>query len=184
MDLWTSLRGILGTLATLTLGGLGGCLAAASGGCVMDASALAGFSNPSLRVKHSVLWGTEVQAGTDFAGNGHLVYRPETGELEVTLDVQSDASGVVTAEGLRADHLVELRRIEAERVIELHRLVGENLKAAGTMLALAAAGGGEAVAKIADAVAPVLKGSAAELNFEGLGGGRVNLGEAEDGGGP
>jgi hypothetical protein len=68
--------------------------------------------------------------------------------------------------------------------VEVQRLVGENFKAFGTMLALAAAGGGDAVAKVVDAAAPILKGSAASLSLGGLGMAGINLGAPTSGAPP
>lgn len=131
-------------------------------GCLVDAGKLAGFSNPKLIVKKTIT-GFYAEAGSDF--NGHLVadYDPETNRFHIDGTVSSNVSGVVTAEGERADHLIELRKAEMNYLVESQRLVGENVKAVGQMLALAAVGGGEAVAKMVDAAAPILKGSTVTL---------------------
>lgn len=131
-------------------------------GCLVDASKLAGYSNPKLVVKKTMT-GFYAEAGSDF--NGHLKadYDPVTQKFTIDGTVSSNVSGVVTAEGERADHLVELRKAEMNYLVESQRLVGENFKAAGQMLALAAVGGGEAVAKVATAIAPVLAGSSVTL---------------------
>lgn len=131
-------------------------------GCLVDAGKLAGFSNPKLIVKKTMT-GFYAEAGSDF--NGHLIadYDPETNKFHIDGTVSSNVSGVVTAEGERADHLIELRKAEMNYLVESQRLVGENVKAVGQMLALAAVGGGEAVAKMVDAAAPILKGSTVTL---------------------
>lgn len=148
-------------------------------GCLMDsAGRFAGFTQPSFSASHGI-FGTSVRASSDFAGNLVVDYDPETGELHAEAEVSSDASKVVSAEGERADHLVELRRIESEYKIESQRLVGENFRAFGQMLALAAAGGGEAIAKVIDAGVPLLKGSSAHWDLEGLGSGGATLGAAQ-----
>lgn len=138
---------------------VGMCLNA---GCLVDAGKLAGFSNPKLIVKKTMT-GFYAEAGSDF--NGHLIadFDPETNKFHIDGTVSSNVSGVVTAEGERADHIIELRKSEMNYLVESQRLVGENMKAAGQMLALAAVGGGEAVAKMVDAAAPILKGSALNL---------------------
>jgi len=133
-------------------------------GCLIDAGKLAGYSNPKASVRYNP-WtkSFEAEAGTDFAGKLDGSYNPETKAFELHVDVASGVSPVVAAEGERADHLIELRKIEATYLLEAQKAVGENFKAFGQMLAIAAAGGGEAVAKVVDAAAPILKGSALGL---------------------
>ena len=144
------------------------------GGCLVDASKLAGYSNPSTDVSYNP-WTKSFHArtGADFTGTLDGEYDPDTKRVRVKLEVGSNASGVVQAEGERAEHLVELRKLETQYLIESQRIVGDNFRAFGQMLAIAAAGGGEAVAKMVDAAAPILKGSALKVN--GLG--SIGLGE-------
>ena len=152
------------------------------GGCLNLASArhLAGFTEPKLVVKKT--WnGFYAEAGTDFNGTIDATYDPATNAFTLKGQVNSNASGVITAEGERADHILELRKAEIAGTVEVQRLVGENFKAFGTVLALAAAGGGDAVAKVVDAAAPILKGSAANLSLVGLGAAGINLGAPTSG---
>ena len=131
-------------------------------GCLIDAGKLAGFSNP--KVKISKTWGgVDVEVGTDFTGKAVGEYDPETKKIKFEVEVNSGVSSVVNAEGLRADHLIELRKIEATYYLEAQKAAGENFKAFGTMLAIATAAGGDAVAKVVDAAGPILKGSAISL---------------------
>lgn len=174
MTTWTQwLTTTLSGLATLFTFGAG-CLTT-QGGCSMNASALAGFSNPAVRMTRG-LFGTSAEIGTDFAGHGELHYDPDTGKIDVLVDVNSQVSPVVTAEGVRADHLVELRKIEAERIVATHQAIGQNIRSVIDGLALAVAAGGDAASKFMDASAPILKGSALALDLGSLGGGAMNLG--------
>ncbi len=129
------------------------------GGCLVDASKLAGFSNPSLEVKRTP-WGFAFKAGSDFKGEGSAEYNPETGQFKGHVLVTSDPTPVINAEASRADHLVELRRIETTYYLEAQKTVGENFQAFGNMLAIAAQGGGAAVAKVVESAAPLLSASA------------------------
>lgn len=129
------------------------------GGCLVDASKLAGFSNPSLEVKRTP-WGFTFKAGSDFKGEGSAEYNPETGQFKGHVLVTSDPTPVINAEASRADHLVELRRIETTYYLEAQKTVGENFQAFGNMLAIAAQGGGAAVAKVVESAAPLLTASA------------------------
>ena len=132
-----------------------GCLA---GGCLMDASKLAGFSNPKLIVKKT--WsGFYAEAGSDFSGKLDATFNPETNQFVLKGEVSSNVSGVVSAEGERADHLLELRKVETQYYLAAQQQVGKNFEAFGTMLAIASTAGGDAVAKVIDAAAPILKGS-------------------------
>jgi len=161
----------LGALSVL----VGGCLL--TGGCGMqNASGLAGYSNPTLKMKKGIFGSMYFEAGTNFTGDVEAKYNPETGQFELSGTVGSDASGVVGAEGERADHLVELRRIEADYLIRSQEIVGENFQAFGNMLAVAAAGGGDAVSKVIDATVPILAGSGGTIDLGKLGGASLNLG--------
>ena len=142
---------------TVTRGGLilsgivclviGSCL---SCGCMIDAGKLAGFSNPKLDMSYDAGRGKfDLEAGTDFQGKAEGHYNPETKQIDATIEVGSTASPVVQAEGERADHLVALRQIEATMLVEMHRLVGENIRAVGDMAK--DVGGAVAVVKKAEA---------------------------------
>ena len=141
-------------------------------GCLIDASKLAGFSNPKAKVKYHPWSGFTAEVGTDFTGKLDGDYDPATGKATIHAEVTSGVSSVVTAEGERADHLVELRRIETTYYLEAQKQVERNMDAAGRMISMAAIGGGEAVAKMVNAVAPVLAGSAIDIG----GIGRATLG--------
>ncbi len=158
----------IGMLALLAIGG---CLS----GCAPGAQRLAMFSNPSSKVSYHWFWGLYAETGSDFEGTLKASYDPETKQLVIDLTISSDPTPVIRAEGTRADHLVELHRLDVER----HRLVGENFKAFGQMLAIASQGGGEAVAKVIDAAAPILAGSGFGFDIAGLGSVTANLGTAE-----
>lgn len=151
---------------------MGTCLTT---GCAPGAKRLAMFSNPSSKVSYHWFWGLYAETGSDFEGTLKASYDPETKQLVIDLTISSDPTPVIGAEGTRADHLVELHRLDVER----HRLVGENFKAFGTMVALASVGGGEAVAKVIDAAAPILKGSGLGFDIAGIGSVSANLGAAE-----
>jgi len=108
---------------------LGTCL---SCGCMMDSSKLAGFSQPKLQMSVDARRGKfDMEAGTDFEGKAKGHYNPETKEINAEIEIGSSASPVVKAEGERAEALVELRKIEAQMLIKMHELVGDNIKAAG-----------------------------------------------------
>lgn len=134
-----------------------GCL---STGCLVDAGKLAGFTDPKAKIKYR---GLSAEVGTDFVGHMDGHYNAETKQIDLVVDVSSNASARVSAEGERADHIVELRRIETAYYLEAQKQVGKNFEAFGTMLAIAATAGGDAVAKVIDAAAPILKGSAITL---------------------
>lgn len=175
MTTWTQwLTTTLSGLATLFTFGAG-CLTT-QGGCSMNASALAGFSNPAVRMTKGV-FGASAEIGTDFTGHGELHYDPDTGQIDVVVDVNSQVSPVVTAEGVRADHLIELRKIEAERIVATHQAIGANIRSVIDGLAMAVAAGGDAASKFLDGAAPILKGSAMALDLGALGGGTLNLGD-------
>ena len=112
------------TIAVLSLGVTG---------CMMDASKLAKYSNPKLHVSYNRN-GVEFEAGSDFKGDGKVHVNPVTKEIDAEVHVDSSVSAVDKAEGERADHLVELRRIEAQYLVESQRIVGENIKALGSIL--------------------------------------------------
>jgi len=144
-------------------------------GCLVSAEHLAGFSNPKLKVKKSAL-GFSAEADTDFAGKLKADYNPETKQFSIDAEINSDAGTVIAAQGERADHLIELRKIEATYLLEAQKAVGENFKAFGQMLAIAAAGGGDGLKKVIDAAAPILAGSAGALELPSLGHLRGQLG--------
>lgn len=165
-------QSLLSLVSTLLLA-IGTCTS--STGCVESSKWLAGYSNPSSKVSYHWLTGFRAETGADFEGTLVGTYNPETKELSINLAVNSDPTTVIAAEGERADHLVRLHELVNER----HRIVGENFQAFGTMLAIAAAGGGDAVATVIDAAAPILKGSAIGLDIAGLGTINANLGAAD-----
>jgi hypothetical protein len=147
-------------------------LCIANMGCtiaLLPADKLAGFSNPKLRVTRT--WGGfTAEAGTNFEGDVDVQYDPETKAFRLVGKIVSDVSGVVGAEGERADHLVALREIESDFLkakmqyaLESQRIVGENFQAFGTMLAIATAAGGDAVQKVINAAVPILAGSKVDI---------------------
>lgn len=147
-------------------------------GCLnsMDALKLAGFSNPKIKVTKNI-FGFSAEAGTDLNGTIDVTYNPETGTITLKGSVNSNAANVVTAEGERADHIAAMQIEQMKQVTERHRIVGENMKAAGQMMALAATAGGDALSKVIDATAPILAGSAIDIN----GIGSAQLGAMIDG---
>lgn len=147
-------------------------------GCgLIDSRKLAGYYDPKLVVKKTI-WGFEAEVSTDFSGTIDATYNPETHEFILKGQVNSNSASVLAAQGERADHLVQMRLEEMKMVVERDRLVGENFKAFGQMIAIAAMGGGDAVAKVVDAAAPILKGSGGSFNSSLLGAGKINLGES------
>lgn len=141
---------------------------------MMPADKMAGYSNPKLKVVRT--WnGFSAEAGTNFNGDVDVEYDPETKRFHLKGKVASDASGVVGAEGERADHLIRLREVESEFLqakmqyaLESQRIIGQNFQAFGSMLAIATAAGGDAVKKVVDAAAPILAGS--KIDIAGMGG--------------
>lgn len=133
---------------------IGSCF---SCGCMIDAGKLAGFSNPKLRMNYNGGRGTfDMEAGTDFQGKAQGHYNPETKKIEASIEIGSSVSPVVQAEGTRAESLVELRRIEATMLVEMHKAVGENIRAFGD----AAKNIGGAIARVETAKeGPTLTGS-------------------------
>lgn len=108
---------------------IGSCL---SCGCMIDAGKLAGFSNPKLRMNYNGGRGTfDMEAGTDSQGKAEGRYNPETKQIDASIEIGSAVSPVVQAEGARAESLIELRKIEATMLVEMHKAVGENMRAFG-----------------------------------------------------
>ena len=119
-------------MLSLTLCCVGSCL---SNGCVMTASELAKYSNPAIKAHHSFLFGTSVEIGTNFKGKGKLQYDPKTGAINADVEIDSDVVSVVDAEGRRiTEGFIQLRKDEAARVVEQHRIAGDTIKSvAGTI---------------------------------------------------
>jgi len=140
-----------------------------------SAKTLAQYSNPSTIVdlRKGII---EISA----SANGELTLDDVTISKDGTLHVkgnakfQSSPELVIDAEGRRVPAAVlgssQLAMMEMTvkldaGLTERHRIVGENMKAAGQMVALAAVGGGEAIKSVMDGVAPVLAGSSANLDL-------------------
>ena len=148
------LRDILFGLILSSLTGGATCL---SGGCVMDARQLAGYSNPSVEV-HRGIFGTTVKVPTNFEGDATGEYNPETKMFKFAVKVRSDVSGVLNAEAARiTDQFVQLRKDEAARVVEQHRIAGETIKAvASTVMGALAAGKPEVANGFVNSIGPAL----------------------------
>lgn len=149
-------------------------------GCMVDASKLAGYSNPSAEISYSPLWGFRARTGADFTGDFEGHYNPETGAIDVVATVGVNASQVVGAEGERADHLVKLREIETAYLLESQKTVGDNFQAFGQLLAIATAAGGDAARQVIEAGIPILQGSRVRVDIPGVGGAEANLGESSN----
>lgn len=166
-------------LICLLLVMFGGCLS----GCAikpMTADELFGGASQAPKLKITKTWtGFSAEAGTNFEGSLNAKYIPETGEFNLDGKVSSGASDVLKeypnwiGSMLPAQQAMLQANVEINRLqVEKHRLVGENVKAVGQMLAMAAAAGGDAFAKMVDSTAPILRG--AGVSLEGLG--AFNLG--------
>ena len=149
----TYLRDILFGLILSSLTGAS-CL---SGGCVMDARQLAGYSNPSVEVRHGI-FGTTVKVGTNAGIKASGRYNTKTGDASFEVDANSDVSGVVSAEGARiTQEFIQLRKDEAARVVEQHRIAGETIKAvASTVMGALAAGKPEVANGFVNSIGPAL----------------------------
>lgn len=172
MTTWTQwLTTTLGGLASLATFGAG-CLTT-QGGCVQTAADLAGFQPTGVDIRHGWFSGTRVTINDRAQAKGDLEYDPATGKVVVHFEGNTDPASVIGAQGERADHLIRLREIEAERIVETHKAIGANIRSAIDGLAMAMAVGGDAGQKWIDAVGPILKGSA--VSIDGLG--DVRIGE-------
>lgn len=151
-----------------------------------SASGLGKYSNPSTVVD---LKKRRIEISSEANGTLNIVdaslNKDGTFHLQGNATFQSNPGTVVDAEGRRmpgevlAGTQLQMMQMTIELdkgLTERHRLVGENVKAVGQMLALAVASGGEAFAKMIDATAPILAGSGANLAMEGLGKVEMNLG--------
>lgn len=136
---------------------LGVALLIGTVGCRAMAEDL-GFSNPDVTVKKTA-FGFEARLGTDFRGKGDVRYNPKTGEFTLIGEMASDPTSVIRAESDRAAANLEAFKVIASYRIESQKIVGENFRAFGQMLALAAAAGGDAVAQVVKAGAPGLEAS-------------------------
>jgi len=153
------------------------------------ANQLGGYSNPNVIVERT--WrGGRVVIGSDANGTVDIdaeLNADGTFKIKGKAEFASNVSGVVDAEGRRmpGELMAGMQTRQMEMIEKLdaglterHRIVGENLKAVGQMVALAAAGGGSAIAKVIEATAPILAGSAASLDLGKFGSLDLNLGTA------
>lgn len=84
-------------------------------GCLVDAGKLAGITEPGISYERK--WsGSKFNISSDMAMQEGLFRRnKDTGEMELhVVGLSSAASPVTLAQGERAEHLAELRRIEAQ----------------------------------------------------------------------
>jgi hypothetical protein len=100
-------------------------------GCAMSpALKLAGFTEPALKIKRTPDGTLEFYASADFKGRADIKKDVATGQLEeVHLDFSSDPVAVTQAQGERAEHLVELRKIEAEFRLAQQQMITEMVTA-------------------------------------------------------
>ncbi len=154
----------------LTLGACG-CLL---GGCyVSDASRLAGFSNPSVKVTKNI-FGLSAQVGTNFMGKAEWA---KDGTFKI--EVNSAPEGVIGAEAARAKELIPLRTLEFDYQVAMQKQIGENINNFTELVTMAlVTGSTELAATIAGAAVPILQGSRIEATLPGGLGGSVNLGAA------
>lgn len=103
------------------------------GGCLMSADQLAGFSRPGVHVKKDSRGGWDFEAGSDMRGKAKVDAKPD-GSYTFDMTLSSKASDVVEAEGQRADHLVELRKIEAQSIALQLKMVGDMASAIVAMV--------------------------------------------------
>lgn len=109
-------------------------LGLAIAGCTVPAVKLAGITEPGAVYEQRPDGSRIVKISSDFEGEMVLTRSAETGEIELHVSAKSNASEPTRAQGERADHLVELRKIEAERDLGWQRLLGQAISAAGMFL--------------------------------------------------
>lgn len=97
------------------------------GGCLVPQSAfqLAGFTEPAFEMKTPTGW--KVRVPTDADGSVKYSLAPD-GTMNFEMDLSSDASTVTGSQGERAAILTELRAIEAQRIVEQHRMLTDTIK--------------------------------------------------------
>lgn len=167
MTTWTQwLTTTLSGLATLATFGAG-CLTT-QGGCVQTAEDLAGFQRTGVDIRHGWFIGTRVTINDKAQATGDLEYDPETGRIIVHFEGNTDPTSIIGAQGERADHLIRLREIESQRVVEQHRIAwaGANQLAQSLTNGLTAAIGlGAPVAeKFLDQAGPLMRSAADALS--------------------
>lgn len=99
------------TLISSLLMALAGCPLLS--GCMSSARHLAAYENPKLAIDYDGR-GFHLEAGSNFKGHAEGHYNVETHQADAVIDVDSDVASVDKAQGERADHLIELRRQEAQ----------------------------------------------------------------------